>query len=1175
MYRKWLSSFIVLMLLFIVAACQQTTSITVSFNSNGGSDIPAITFSEGSLFALPDNPNRSGYTFDGWFFDQTTLTEEVTPTSWISRNIQENITLYAKWSLNSYNVTYVLNDGINHASNLSTFTILDTFTYADPTKDGFLFGGWYSDQAFTQKVMTLPLGTASHVTVYAQWLPLTYTVIWKNYDDTVLETDTINHGEMPTYDGVTPTRPQSATESFVFIGWTPSISHATASITYVATFEAQSIIVKNPYNPTELNTIFGLNIYQLMPSFVTSDVLLLDYSTSDFFEVYIDIFDWTESDFDAYSALLDASLSWDDFEESWILGDYYIYVYADDQTYAGKIVYGIGIYGAKESELEPTPFDPSQLNAIFGYDIYKTMPAFATSDALIADYSEEGYFEVYIDIFDWSEADADAYMALLDASYAYDENEQSWILGNYFICVFEDDQTYPGKMVYGIGIYGEENNQVPVDGIYYQFNVQETTSTLATSYKDNVNKTLVFNNSEGKISVKASYLALITGNAPTGLQTGIIFASDVSNTPSALAFLEINTLGNVIDEIKFEIEVRDGFSTRLKDAKVQVYMDSAWVDLPNGNFYSQLSIDVVTIIISNVNSSHFRLVFPGSGSTNNGGQFKIYNVYLMQGNQDTFYETWDDMLIAASQDFNGTTLSTVLPELEGVTSLFIEKLGHKQIIIGGQFAHANHVDLVEYYINDLLALGYISNLALSEKYNTNIYSLFIHDDLAYAVSIETDGEFALIFFMQYDPVIEQANLQKLSQMQTINEYEVMTYGKSGLPSTGTYNVLVIPIEINGSPFPSNYQSQLNLVFNGTSSQTGWESVSSYYTKSSYGMLNLNFIINSKYITTNTKSYYDNLGDDGDQYAIKEALLALDATINFADYDSNNDGLIDSVIFIYSVEYDYDTNPWWAWVYAAKYGEAKNTNLDGKDFEYYMWASYHFLDDNLPSLNPVVNAETYIHELGHLMGLIDYYSFTYDYGPLGGFDMMDYNVGDHGPASKVLLGWLQPYIGVSGTYEVSIESFALDTDGIGSAIIIPYQSQAFSDGKAFDEFIIIMFYTPQGLYNAHLNSNYLPNDPGIAIFHVDARLYPNAQFWSNYFMYDNDGASDFFIQLLEADKNNSLPGNIGIAKSDLLTSGSLDLSSYQWHQGGSINVFIELSQAITSNDTSVSFVLSIN
>ena len=68
MFRKGLYSLIVLGLIFFIVACQKTSSFTVSFNSNGGSDVADITFKKDENFSLPSNPNREGYTFDGWFF---------------------------------------------------------------------------------------------------------------------------------------------------------------------------------------------------------------------------------------------------------------------------------------------------------------------------------------------------------------------------------------------------------------------------------------------------------------------------------------------------------------------------------------------------------------------------------------------------------------------------------------------------------------------------------------------------------------------------------------------------------------------------------------------------------------------------------------------------------------------------------------------------------------------------------------------------------------------------------------------------------------------------------------------------------------------------------------------------------------------------------------------------
>ena len=65
----------------------------------------------------------------------------------------------------------------------------------------------------------------------------TFTVIWKNYDDEILEIDyKVAYGAMPSYDYETPTRPSDNTYDYVFIGWTPAITPVTSNQTYIATY---------------------------------------------------------------------------------------------------------------------------------------------------------------------------------------------------------------------------------------------------------------------------------------------------------------------------------------------------------------------------------------------------------------------------------------------------------------------------------------------------------------------------------------------------------------------------------------------------------------------------------------------------------------------------------------------------------------------------------------------------------------------------------------------------------------------------------------------------------------------------------------------------------------------------------------------------------------------------
>jgi uncharacterized repeat protein (TIGR02543 family) len=133
---------------------------TITFDSNGGSDIASLTQNAGSVVIEPNSPTRTGYTFSGWYSDAN-LTTPYT----FSTMPEENITLHAKWNPNVYIVTYVLNDGSDDLV-VADFAGSELFT---PTREGHTFDGWYTNFELTTQYaeLTFPI---SDLTLYAKWI---------------------------------------------------------------------------------------------------------------------------------------------------------------------------------------------------------------------------------------------------------------------------------------------------------------------------------------------------------------------------------------------------------------------------------------------------------------------------------------------------------------------------------------------------------------------------------------------------------------------------------------------------------------------------------------------------------------------------------------------------------------------------------------------------------------------------------------------------------------------------------------------------------------------------------------------------------------------------------------------------------------------------------------------
>ena len=361
-------------------------------------------------------------------------------------------------------------------------------------------------------------------------------------------------------------------------------------------------------------------------------------------------------------------------------------------------------------------------------------------------------------------------------------------------------------------------------------------------------------------------------------------------------------------------------------------------------------------------------------------------------------------------------------------------------------------------------------------------------------------------------------------------------GYVGIPATGNVKALVFAVDFSDYPSSSSDVtiSDIQTAFNGTAEQTDYESLNSYYLKSSYGQLNLTADVVGFYRAAQPSTYYEGITDP-EAVLIDQMLKFYNSTINYNDYDANDDGYIDIIYVMYSRPYDSESNLWWAYQY---YTYEENTTYDGLYTDFYVWMSMEFLLDGQVGLD----ARTIIHESGHALGLEDYYDYddtdNFNSGGLGGADMMDYTVGDHGPFSKLLLGWRKPHI-VTDSITVRLEPY--ETTG-QMLLVTPSWSNSI-----FDEYLLISYYTPTGLYEP--DSLYYFTLPGITIYHVDAHTDQGGDENSAYYSMYNNNNSDTpnkLIRYIEQDQNDSISDTGWTEDSDLFVQGD-SFAMNEWYK----------------------------
>jgi uncharacterized protein (TIGR02145 family)/uncharacterized repeat protein (TIGR02543 family) len=182
----------------------------VAFDSKGGGAVDTQSITHGGKVTYPTAPTRTGYTFGGWWKDAG----YAAAWDFADDTVTSAITLYAKWTLNKYAVTFNPQSG----SEVSAQSIEHggkATEPKDPTRATYTFGGWFKEAACTNAWNFATDTVTAAVTLYAKWTLNKYTVTFDSHDGTAVPAQSIEHGGKV----VEPTTDPTRTGGYNFDGW--------------------------------------------------------------------------------------------------------------------------------------------------------------------------------------------------------------------------------------------------------------------------------------------------------------------------------------------------------------------------------------------------------------------------------------------------------------------------------------------------------------------------------------------------------------------------------------------------------------------------------------------------------------------------------------------------------------------------------------------------------------------------------------------------------------------------------------------------------------------------------------------------------------------------------------------------------------------------------------------
>ncbi len=229
----------------------QVNVFSITYNSNGGTEIQPASFTSESGYPTLPVPTKENYAFVGWYDNESFSGSPVTGIPADTR--AENAVFYAKWQRVYYQIYYNTNGG----SAISPDTVAVSVVFNDiktPVRVGYDFLGWFDNEALQGAAVTsIAAEHYSDVNLYAKWSPSVYTVSYVENGGNVVPNDSFT-----AINGLASLRVTART-GYTFGGWYQSPSFTGSPMTSIPAYTLSNVVLYAKWNAVSYNVVYHTN----------------------------------------------------------------------------------------------------------------------------------------------------------------------------------------------------------------------------------------------------------------------------------------------------------------------------------------------------------------------------------------------------------------------------------------------------------------------------------------------------------------------------------------------------------------------------------------------------------------------------------------------------------------------------------------------------------------------------------------------------------------------------------------------------------------------------------------------------------------------------------------------------------------------------------------------------